>query len=154
MFTLLACGDVRDGRDTPVPPGGVIGAARLADREVTAERIGHGPLTRLVAREGAATRVLLAEGSPDRPALSPDGRWVAFVYAPEGLAAVGLVPFAGGAPQQLTNAGLARAKHAVGEPPAGFVPVPTAAPAFADGQLTWTDATGQPHAVALPAEAR
>jgi hypothetical protein len=107
--------------DRPVSP-----VVRMGERSVWSERVGDGPSTRLVASEGPQTRVLLERPgwSPDRPALSPDGQWVAFVYAPAGLASLGLLPFEGGEPRQLTNVGLELHKRRPGEPPLGFVPVP------------------------------
>lgn len=98
--------------------------SRVGDREVWTERVGHGPFTRILARQGGQTRVLLQRGAADRAVLSPDGSWVAFVYAPAGIASIGVVPFTGGEPIQLTNVGLERRKHAPGQPPEGFIPVP------------------------------
>src|SRR5690349_4653077 len=105
-----------EGRDVVHPPNGVVGAvSRTADREVWTEQVGSGPFTRVVARSGGELRELVP--SADRAVLSPDGRWVAFVYAPFSLAAIGVVPFTGGAPIQLTNVGLAGRKHAPGVAP-------------------------------------
>ena len=92
-------------------------------------------------------RLLTNRGSPDRPALSPDGRHVAFVSAATGIASVWLVRFDGSALRQLTNQGLRRSGRRA---PAGFVPVPDSAPPrFADGRLVWT-VGGRRHAVELP----
>ena len=114
-----------DERDTLTGRDEVVGqVSRVGDREVWTERVGHGPFTRILARQGDQTRVLVQRGAADRAVLSPDGSWVAFVYAPAGIASVGVVPFSGGEPVQLTNVGLERRKHAPGQPPEGFIPVP------------------------------
>jgi len=105
---------------------------------------------RLEAREGDDVRVLVADGCPDRVALSHDGDRVAFVSGVTGIASVYLVPFAGGDPVQLTNVGLEDAPITVGRPPAGFVPPPHGGAPWFDGDvLRWVGPDG-PHEVALP----
>ena len=90
---------------------------------------------------------VLADG--DRPALSPDGEWVAFVSGRTGIASLWAVPFEGGAAAQLTNRGLASpAVH--GRAPVGFVPPPhEGPPRFENDQLVWDSPVGV-HAVELP----
>lgn len=150
LFVLWACGGAPDGRDNLVPDAPVGSVSRVAGREVWTERVGNGPFTRILARDARGTRELLRAGSADRAVLSPDGRWVAFVYAPAGTAAVGVVPFEGGAPIQLTNVGVERRKHAPGAPPEGFVPVPADASfVFVGGRLEWAGPDG-PVSVRLP----
>lgn len=138
-----------EGRDAVVAPNGVVGTvSRSADREVWTETVGSGPFTRVVARSGGEARTLVADA--DRAVLSPDGRWVAFVYAPDGLAAIGVVPFEGGAPIQLTNVGVAGRKHAPDVAPEGFVPLPADdSLAFVGDGLAWDTVAGR-MSVALP----
>jgi hypothetical protein len=100
-------------------------------------------------REGAwhGPRTLVSGGSPDRVAISPDGASIAYVASAEGIAALWIVPFAGGEPAQLTNIGVQ--KNGPGEP-AGFVPVPhRAPPRFQGDHLVW-DAPDGRHQVVLP----
>lgn len=100
--------------------------------------------SRLLAIEGGRTRVLVdASWNADRPALSDDGRWVAFVSGRSGFASVWIVAFEGGEPRQLTNVGVAREKGATGAP-AGFVPPPVDGSLRFDGEaLTWTGPDGE-----------
>jgi hypothetical protein len=100
-------------------------------------------------RDGAwsAPRSLADEGTPDLVSISPDGRLVAFVAGAGGIAAVWVVPFDGGPPVRLTNAGLRR--EGAGPPP-GFVPVPLRDPPRFEGeQLVWTSRQGE-HRAVLP----
>jgi len=92
-------------------------------------------------------RALARDGTPDLVAISEDGRDVAYVAGADGIAAVWIVPFEGGAPVQLTNVGL----HREGKgPPAGFVPIPyRVPPRFAEGKLVWTARDGE-HEAVLP----
>ena len=94
-----------------------------------------------------APRLLANEGTPDLVAISPDGRYVAFVAGAQGIAAVWVVPFDGGSPIQLTNVGL----RADGKGrPEGFVPIPLREPPrFEGGRLVWTARDGA-HEVELP----
>jgi len=73
---------------------------------------------------------LTTGGAACLPAISPDGRRVAFIdTSPQGLASLFVVPVEGGAPRQVTNVGL----RAVGRgPPAGFIPPPETT-----GGLSW-----------------
>jgi hypothetical protein len=139
LLLLLSCSTSKpEGDELSRPPSPVM---RQGERAVWAERVGDGPTTRLVTSEGTQTRVLLEQRgwSPDRPVLSPDGQWVAFVYAPQGIASLGILPFAGGEPRQLTNVGLEQQKRRPGEPPEGFVPVPTDDSLHFEGdRLVWS----------------
>jgi hypothetical protein len=123
-----------------------------AARFVYAYRPGPGPETAIGAvelRDGAwtAPRMLTSRGSPDRVAISKDGRNVAFVAGADGLVALWVVPFDGGAPVQLTNLGLRSDRTGL---PAGFVPVPHRSPPRFEGrELVWTAPDGE-HRVALP----
>ena len=86
-------------------------------------------------------------GTPDRVALSADGSRIAYVDAADGVAALWIVPFDGGAATQLTNRALVRDGPG---PPVGFVPVPDRAPPrFAGDRLTWT-AGGRRYSEVLP----
>jgi hypothetical protein len=150
LLLALGCGGPPEGRDHLVPGSAVGPVSRVADREVWVERVGNGPFTVVHARDAMGTRELLRTGAADRVVLSPDGSWVAFVYAPSGLAAIGVVPFDGGPPVQLTNAGL-RGKHAPGVAPEGFVPVPAddGDLSFVGDRLEWTTPAGK-MSVGLP----
>jgi len=91
--------------------------------------------------------VFLTDG--DRPALSPDGEWVAFVSGRTGIASLWIAPFAGGEAIQLTNRDLER-RRIPGEVPRGFVPPPhLSAPQFDGDRLVWRSPAGE-HAVELP----
>jgi hypothetical protein len=106
-------------------------------------------------RWGQPRSLVAGPGSPDRPAISPDGAWVIWCSGASGIASLWAAPFEGGQPRQLTNAGLDQAGAAPGQPPAGFVAPPhQAAPQVAvlDGgryRATWTAPDGE-HAVELP----
>jgi hypothetical protein len=145
LFLCAGCASIPEGRDQLGPPGATVGrASRVVDRAVWVERIDSGPFTRILARDGRGVREIVRLGAADRPVLSPDGGWVAFVYAPAGVAAIGLVPFEGGPPVQLTNVGVERHKHEPGVPPDGFVPVPhDDSLAFAGDRLVWDTPAGR-----------
>lgn len=110
-------------------------------REIEVRRRVDNLFTELVAIEhrsdGDRERVLVGGSAmPDRAALSPDGTVVAYVSGVSGVASVWTVPFAGGAPLQRTNVGLARPR---GGPPPGFVDPPLdGAPWFVGDELRWT----------------
>ncbi len=150
----LACPDA-----TPVVIPHLVGVpAASADgsRVAWSHAPDDGDRTRIevVARDGdrwGEPRVLVeGEGRPDRVALDAAGERVAYVAAADGIAALWVVPFAGGEPVQLTNVGLASAPREPGQPPEGFVPVPHRGPPVFDGdRLTWTSPEGE-HAVELP----
>jgi len=96
-------------------------------------------------------RVLVdGPGRPDRVALDPAGTRVAYVGNDGGIAALFVVPFAGGEPVQLTNLGLGALPREPGQPPPGFVPVPHRAPPVFDGDTLRWEAEDGPHAVELP----
>ncbi len=120
----------------------VVGRPTLDERATTlawAQRDGTGPGTRLLCVRQSGTgwtspRNLLPDhlgGSPDRPSLSPDGRWLVFTWGITGLASLWLLDMDSGDHRQLTNVGLENQRHVPGSPPAGFVPVPHhSAPVF------------------------
>jgi hypothetical protein len=92
-------------------------------------------------------RILTDAGDPDLVSISEDGARVAFVAQANGIAAVWVVPFDGGAPVQLTNVGLVRDGSG---PPAGFVPIPLRDPPRFEGrELVWTARDGE-HRAVLP----
>ncbi len=96
---------------------------------------------------GLVQKTLVAEGTPDRVAISADGQWVAWVSGVSGIASVWAMPFAGGPAVQLTNRALVRV---IGEEPLGFVPPPHAGPLEILGdEVRWTSPAGA-HAVPLP----
>ncbi len=85
----------------------------------------------------------------DRPAVSPDGQWVAYVSGRTGIASVWIAPFIGGEAVQLTNVGLE--DHKVpGRPPEGFVAPPHGGPPRFDGEALVWDAPDGAHRVELP----
>jgi len=134
---------------------GVVGVPSVSEggaRFVFARELPNDLATEVVAVEflgggWTAPRVLAREGTPDLPAISPDGGRVAFVASAAGIASVWTVAFDGGAPVQLTNVGL----RADGKGrPAGFVPIPLRdPPRFAGDRLVWTARDGA-HEVTLP----
>lgn len=125
-------------------------APRHDDRDVLPE-LAWSPDSRLLAyprlRDGAETELMVLDltgeapaaaliawpCSSDRPAFSPDGRRLAFVSGCTGVASLWAVEVAAGAGSavQLTNVGVERVPHPPGQPPEGFIPVPSA------GGLTW-----------------
>ncbi len=100
--------------------------------------------------EAITRRRLVSDGSPDRVAITADGRWVAYVSGQTGIASVWVVPFDGGEPVQLTNVGLEALPRTPGAPPEGFIPPPHEGPLVIDGEwITWSSPEGE-HAVRLP----
>jgi hypothetical protein len=106
--------------------------------------------------DGRVVQLTDLPGAEDGEALSPDGRWVAFVGGDTGIASVWAVRVpAGGekapAPVQLTNVSLEHQPRTPGQAPEGFVPLPD------DGPLRWIDArtiawtaAGVEHRVEVP----
>jgi hypothetical protein len=105
---------------------------------------------------GERIQVTAMEGAEDCEALSPSGKWMAFVGARTGIASVYVarVPDRPGdpvnEPVQLTNVGLEDVQRQPGKPPEGWVAAPTT------GGITWTgdqeiawDANGRRHTVDL-----
>jgi hypothetical protein len=102
-------------------------------------------LLRQVDTTWSQAQVLVETHNPDRPALDPAGRRVAYVAGP--VAALWLLDLETGARTQLTNTVTERAP---GQPPAGWLPVPHAAPPrFVGDTLVW-DAPDGPHTLVLP----
>lgn len=134
LLGALAVARAGEGRDQLAD--GVLEVVEAAGHRVTVVREG-GPLPRLVTADGRE----LAVG--DRVALSPDGAQVAFVAPREGLAAVWVVPYAGGEPHPVTPP---VARPAGGGAPLGFVAPPRdRSLAFRGDSLCWTrpDAAGE-----------
>ncbi len=106
--------------------------------------------------DGHVVRLTDLPGAEDGEALSPDGRWMAFVGGATGIASVWVVavPVDGGpagAPIQLTNVGLEHVERRPGQAPQGFVPPPDLAPLRwqDDATIVWT-AGGEQHRAELP----
>jgi len=101
-----------------------------------------------LGQEWSDVRTLLEDfGQMDRVAISPDGKWVAFVSAPERWATVFVMSFEGGDPRALTNTDLHPRK---GELPAGLVlPPHLGPPRFNGASLVWLAPDGE-HRVDLP----
>ncbi len=105
---------------------------------------------------GARIQVTHMRGAEDCEALSPDGRWVAFVGAETGIASVYVarVPEHPGDPindpVQVTNVGLEGVERQPGMPPAGWVAAPTSGAItwIGDREIAW-DANGRRHTVDL-----
>lgn len=106
--------------------------------------------------DGRAVQLTSLRGAEDAEALSPDGRWMAFVGGDTGIASVWAVrvPTDGGkapAPVQLTNVGLEHQDRRPGQAPQGFVPLPDSGPLrwLDDRTIVWT-AAGVEHRVEIP----
>lgn len=87
-------------------------------------------------------RLVEGRDAPDRAALSPDGRRVAFAWAGPtgGVAGLWWMAVDGGAPVRLTN----KAPATPGRPPADFVPLPVGDTVRWDGQvLRWRSEQGE-----------
>ncbi|GEM_PF-2885754 len=90
-------------------------------------------------------RVLVRDHHPDRPALDPEGRRLAYVAGP--VAALWLLDLETGVHTQLTNTAPDRRP---GEPPLGWLPVPhDGPPAFQGDTLVWQAHDGL-HRLQLP----
>lgn len=135
-----------DHEQVGTDPAAPVSMSRDAGRFVFVDRMDGDPRTRLVGcGAGAACRVLVEVGHPDRATIAPDGSSVAYVASLDGMPAVWVVPFDGGAPRPLTNEGLVRVP---GEAPQGFVPPPVEASiAFDADELVWFSSAGE-HRVA------
>lgn len=130
---------IRDGQPVASDVHGLVAYAgdTLAFARVVEPPVG----TELVViRAGKERRLLGPAEQPDRVALSPDGRHIAYVSGHTGLASVWVLDLNGGEPVQLTNVGLRVAK---GGRPDGFVPPPHLLPPVFDGdRLTWDSPEG------------
>ncbi len=138
LLMLLACGQTSEtdhaGEIGVIGSIETVGAHEVFSRRVT------GTNTEIVVSDGVGERVLVSEGTPDRPVLSADGSQVAFVWGKSGYASIWTVPFSGGAPTQVTNVGL---EHTPGRRPDGFVPVPHGDSLHFDGDwLRWSSPEG------------
>ena len=89
-------------------------------------------------------------GDPDRPALSPDGKYLSYVSGVTGIASLWLLELMGGAGTQLTNVGIEQGLR--GAAPQGFVPVPEREPASFEGDLLVWSARGVRYEFALKME--
>lgn len=114
----------------------------------------EGDLWRVAAGGGAAERVTTHPGAETAPAVSPDGRQLAFVGAYEGTPEVYVMPAAGGTPRRLSWFG-ARNLQVWGWTPAGEVlatgPSASGAP---DSQLYAIDPATQRQRALPVAQAR
>lgn len=137
-------------RVDPAPPAAVrpesdAGATIDPDRDIV-----------LTWADGSRVQVTDLPGAEDGEALSPDGRHLAFLAAPNGLAAVFVTEVPGpgqplGRPVQLTNVGLERARKAPGRMPDGFVPLPEQGPLrWRDARTIEWDAQGRIFSASLP----
>ncbi len=90
-------------------------------------------------------RVLVSEGDPDRPALDPAGKRLAYVAGP--VAGLWLLDLDSSERTRLTNH---EVDHLPGQPPAGFIAVPHRSPPVFEGDsLVWVAPDG-PHRMELP----
>src|SRR5205823_2447781 len=64
--------------------------------------VAEGDLWKVSAAGGVATRLTTHAGEEGLPAISPDGKTVAFIATYEGPTAVYTMPLAGGPPKRLT----------------------------------------------------
>ncbi len=62
----------------------------------------EGDLWRVSIEGGMASRITTAPGEESHPAISPDGRWLAFTAEYEGPTEIYFMPLTGGLPQRLT----------------------------------------------------
>ncbi|MDM4766436.1 S41 family peptidase [Pelomonas sp. SE-A7] len=90
--------------------------------------VAEGDLWRVAAAGGEAQRVTTHPGQESMPAVSPDGRWLAFTAQYEGGTELYLMPTSGGVPQRLTW-------EAGGMKVWGFTP---------QGEVLYTSLDGQP----------
>jgi hypothetical protein len=132
MFALAAWG--QDARD--LLPEGVVEEVRVGARTVRVHRVGA--RWWISAADPTGERVLVPTGG-DRVAVSPDGEQVAYVAPRDGIAAVWVVPFAGGAAAPVTPA----VTPARGRAPDGWVAPPTdRSLRFTGDSVCWTPPAG------------
>src|SRR6185369_1139700 len=67
--------------------------------------VAEGDLFEVSAGGGMASRVTSHPGTEELPAISPDGRWLAFTASYEGPAEAYVMPLEGGLPTRLTWSG-------------------------------------------------
>ena len=65
--------------------------------------VAEGDLWRVGLQGGAALRLTTHPGLESQPAVSPDGRWLAFTGQYDGGTEIYLMPVAGGPPRRLTS---------------------------------------------------
>ena len=156
LWLLFVIGFAQPPEHTHRPTHGVLGTSAVSDqrtgRSVEVRRSASQLYCRLWLVDGDEQRVLVDDGgNPDQPALSDDGRLLAYVSGASGISSVYVMVIANGRTFQLTNVDLRRTKGEM-SPPEGFVPSP------ADGSLvvskdsvSWTHPlTKQLSSVALP----
>lgn len=104
--------------------------------------LGETEIWRVALPSGSPEPVVQWSGNADRPALSPDGRRLAFVSGTTGLASFWVVPLDGPLPVpfargvQLSNKDLVRVP---GQAPEGFLPPPTTVlPTWDEQGLSWS----------------
>ncbi|UCG61002.1 MAG: PD40 domain-containing protein [Candidatus Zixiibacteriota bacterium] len=85
--------------------------------------VAEGDLWKVDASGGVAQRLTSHPGLESNPAISPDGKWLAFTGQYEGVTEAYMMPLDGGLPTRLTYFG--RRANAVGWTPAGKVIVTT-----------------------------
>lgn len=115
LLALAATGVSAQGKAVGTPGYFRFPAASADTIVFTAE----GDLWRVATSGGTAFRLTTHPGLEAYPAISPDGRTVAFVGSYEGPAEVYVMPLAGGAPRRLTWVGAGA--RVVGWSPAGEV---------------------------------
>lgn len=148
----------RDGAVTPivevdasVPPEtdllvteGVVGSiasSASGHRHAWSRKVEGAMSTELVVEEAGEEHIVVSEGNPDRPALSPDGQWLAYVSAESGWASVYVLAFDGGEPLQVSNVGLQPHKGE-GMPPGWTAPPMDESLAFDGDALVWDSPEG------------
>ncbi len=70
--------------------------------------VAEGDIWRVAAQGGSAERLTTHQGSESMPAVSPDGRWLAFVAQYDGPGDVYVMPVQGGVPRRLSWEGSAQ----------------------------------------------
>jgi len=130
----LAAGELR--RDGAVITDKVRGLPVFAAGRVVFTRLAIEPIgTELIVLADGKQRVLAGpETRPDRIALSPDGRHVAYVSGRTGWASVYVQALSDEQPVQLTNTAVHRRK---GQPPLGFTAPPREGLEFRGDSLCW-----------------
>ena len=117
------------------------------DRVLFVRRAASGPATEVVLFDGAEQVLHRERASLSRPALSDDGRLLAFVSGRSGLASVWLVRLSTGELTQVTNVGVTRVP---GRAPEGFADPPPGPPTVTADAVSWTDRGGAEVRIPVP----